>query len=359
MNHFFSKHNRALRRARRRGKHHARQGVPDLNWSGGPVPYLESLHAEYSQKIVDLHLEFSRISGQSVSSNEEDQANKKTQEFELEVLGRDLSAYEEALAKLNIEKSGNENENPGGKVARLREVPILVYSLALVCLAAGEYLVTYPAVQIVLNDKDWRLYVVTASFAGLSIIVSHILGISLKGQINRHRPQPQGLVWGLALLMTGITGVIIFLSALRAGQVQGSAVTFGLSDAIFGFLLFFVIQMTFIFSAIALSYFNHSEVDTAIASARRKKKKIESRIKKITKSFLTPGVGILTPEKKTIQVDAIKKGMSKVEAEYRQVCAEYRGANIIAQSESFSNPGNGLTEPSLQLPFAKVSEVSE
>jgi hypothetical protein len=42
--------------------------------------------------------------------------------------------------------------------------------------------------------------------------------------------------------------------------------------------------------------------------------------------------------------------MWQFEAEYRELCAEYRGANLLAQAEAMAATGHGLIERPLQLP---------
>jgi hypothetical protein len=76
---------RAKRKARRRGRSHGRQGLPSKEWTGGPVPYLETLHANYSQQIAVLDQNLRIIEGQSITSGEEDIANKKSQEYQIAI----------------------------------------------------------------------------------------------------------------------------------------------------------------------------------------------------------------------------------------------------------------------------------
>ena len=41
--------------------------------------------------------------------------------------------------------------------------------------------------------------------------------------------------------------------------------------------------------------------------------------------------------------------MWQLEAEYREICADYRGANLLAQSEAMASEGHGLIEQILDL----------
>jgi hypothetical protein len=141
------------------------------------------------------------------------------------------------------------------------------------------------------------------------------------------------------------------LSALRSQNVSSVPVRFGLgSDQIFGTVLFFFIQITFILCAIALSYYNHSEIESDISSTKKKIKTLTNKIRSLSRSRLIPGRGNLTPEKRVVQVKAIYTHKKVFETEYRQLCAIYRGANLLAQKVAFNNPGPGLTEPPLDDP---------
>jgi uncharacterized membrane protein YidH (DUF202 family) len=200
-------------------------------------------------------------------------------------------------------------------------------------LAIGEYLVTLPAVAKILNDEGLKGWLITASFSFLSIICAHIIGLTLKMQADRVNPQPRWQIWGMAILALFVTIVILLLSAIRSDSVQSVPFSFGLSMTAFGTLLFFVVQMSFVLSAMALSYFNHAEVEV-----------------QLDKSKMIPGRTEMTPEKRRIQREALQSAMWQFEAEYRELCAEYRGANLLAQAEAMAATGHGLIERPLQLP---------
>lgn len=352
----FHAYARAKRRARRRGRSHGRQGLPSLDWSGGPVPYLESLHANYGQQIEVLEQKLRVVEGQSITSGEEDVADKQSQEYQIAQLEQERSHYETRLSQLMMEKTGDSKENPTGKAARHRHVPFPLYIAALIALAIGEYFVTLPAVEILLNDEGWKAWVITGSFSVLSILAAHLIGLTFKIEIDRDKPQPGAQKWGAGIIFFGITSVVLFLSAVRSKSVSSVPVRFGLSDKAFGTLLFFLVQMTFIICAIALSYYNHSEVESEITSTRRRIKRLTNKIRSVTKARLIPSRGNLTPEKKEVQVKAIVTHMRLLEAEYRELCSIYRGSNLLAQKINFTNPGPGLTETPLEIPSARIEE---
>ena len=125
----------------------------------------------------------------------------------------------------------------------------------------------------------------------------------------------------------------------------------------FGTLLFFVVQMSFVLSAMALSYFNHAEVEVQLDRARRRVKRATKKIKRISKAKMIPGRSEMTPEKLLIQREALCSAMWQLEAEYREICAEYRGANLLAQAEAMAAEGHGLIEKNLEIDCKSGSEV--
>ena len=356
----FSVYARAKRLARRRGRSHGRQGLPGLDWNGGPVPYLELLNASYSQEVQVLEQKLLIVRGQSITSEEEDFANKKSEEYQISQAEQERSIYETQLERLLHEKTGETNENPTAKAARNRHIPIWLYVIALLALAVGEFFVTLPAVETLLNDEGWKAWIITGSFSALSILAAHIIGLTFKIDIDRDTPQPGSQKIGALIIAFGLTLVVLFLSAVRSKGVNSIPVKFWMSDKVFGTLLFFVIQMTFILCAIALSYYNHSEIESEISRTKRKIKKLTKKIRNLTKSRLIPGRGNLTPEKREVQVKAILAHMRLLDNEYRELCSIYRGANLLAQKVSFTAPGPGLTERPLAIPAERVeAEINE
>lgn len=355
-----SSHARAIRRARKKGKYHGKANHPHEAWGDTPVPYLEKLHAQFSAKIHELQNEWRIYQGQSVTLTEEDRANKAAQLYEINQLEAERSTYEALIIKLMEEKHGLPNENPVGKAARTRVVSLFLYWCAISMLAIGEFLVTLPAVSKILNDEGLKGWLITASFSFLSIICAHIIGLTLKMQADRVNPQPRWQIWGITVLALFVFIVILLLAAIRSDSVQSVPFSFGLSMTAFGTLLFFVVQMSFVLSAMALSYFNHAEVEVQLDRAKRRVKKITNKIKRLSKAKLIPGRTEMTREKKAIQREALKSAMWQFEAEYRELCAEYRGANLLAQAEAMAAVGHGLIEKPLHIPdFGEEAEIKE
>ena len=353
----FHSYPRAKRKARGRGRAHGRQGLPSREWSGGPVPYLETLHSNYGQQIEQLDLKLRVVEGQSITSKEEDVADKQSQEYQILQSEQERSMYEQQLNQLMQEKTGEANENPTGKAARHRHIPIWVYVGALFALTVGEFFVTLPAVELLLNDEAWKAYIITASLAILSIIAAHLIGLTFKIAIDRDRPQPGGQRWFAAIVGVFLVLVVLMLSSLRSSNISSVPVKLGLpDDRAFGTILFFLIQMTFIMCAVALSYYNHSENESDIARTKRKIRQLTRKVRSLMKANLIPNEGNLTPEKRIVQMKSILTDMRILEGEYRELCSIYRGANMLAQKVAFSEPGSGLTEKPLSIPTHRFAE---
>jgi hypothetical protein len=152
-------------------------------------------------------------------------------------------------------------------------------------------------------------------------------------------------------LSIGLLIVVLQLSALRSDRVEGVPYSFGLSVGTFGTLLFFFVQLTFISCAAALAYYNHSEVEGALRTLKREIKKLERDLNQRVRQLAAPARGNLTPEKRSVQIKALIAAMNVIETEYRQIAAEYRGANLLSQKNAMASTGVGLDEPPLRVPM--------
>jgi hypothetical protein len=355
MRNIWSSHGRALRKARKKGKLHGKSNHPHELWGDRPVPFLEKMHAQFSKKIYELKNQLHVYHGQSVTLTEEDVVGVAEAKNEIASLISESSTVKVLIEKLELEKHGLPNENPVSKAARIRVVSLPLYWAALAMLSVGEFLVTLPAVEKILNDASVKGILITASFSFLSIICAHLIGMTLKMQTDRNNPQPRWQIWGIVILAIFVSIVVLLLSAIRSDSVRSAPFTFGLSMTAFGTLLFFVVQMSFVLAALSLSYFNHSEIEVQLDQAKRREKKIKRKLKRLNKKIMTPGRSKMTPEKMQIQESALKSAMWQIEAEYREICAEYRGANLLAQSEAMASEGHGLIEKNLDIDFKDIA----
>lgn len=348
--------------ARRKGKAHGRQGLPSPNWGARPVPFLEGLHAKYQREIENLEQRLRVIEGQSLSTRDGDVANRVAVRTEIRDLESQIKGLQATYEELLREKHGREVENPVGRAARSRHISLPLYLGALFALAVGEFLVTVPAVKLVLGDSGWQAYILTLSFAALSIAFAHILGMTMKLQVDRKDPQPTWQLRSMAFLTFGLCLVVLQLSALRSGNVDSIPFSFGLGTAVFGTALFFFVQTSFIACAVALAYYNHSDIESRLHSTKKELKRARKTLAAKTRTLAAPPAGHITPEKILVQLRALLSSMNVIETQYRQIAAEYRGANLLAQKDAMASEKVGLDEPALVIPrerFEKAMTVSE
>lgn len=353
----FSSHRRAIWIAKRRGRTHGKQGMPHAQWGERPVPYLEVLHSRYSRKIELLDQKLRIIEGQSLSTRDSDLANRVALRNEIAQLEVQAKQLHKDLQDLQSEKHGSEVENPGGRAARRRHVPVWLYVITLIALAAGEYLVTVPAVELVINDEGIKAYAITASFAALSITFAHILGMTMKLHVDRQDPQPVWQLRGMGLLALALIIVVFQLSDLRSQSIESIPFSFGLPEALFGTILFFFVQISFIACAAVLAYYNHSELEDRLRAVRRDLKKTNKSLASKTRQLALPPAGHMTPEKVIVRIKSLLTAMKIVESEYRHIAAEYRGANLLAQKDALRSVGVGLDEPALLIPEERFAAV--
>ncbi len=340
---------RARRRAKRRGRSDGRQSLPPPTWKGGPVPYLITLHSQYTNKSNALKLKVQRVQAQGVIATDDDIARQAALKYKLDSSNKERSLYEEYLTKLTEESIGKADDNPLNRASRDRHIPGFIYILALISLVVGEYFVTLPATKIILNDDDWKAWIITGSFSALSILAAHLVGLSLKINMDRDKPQPVGQKWGAIAIFIFLSIVVLLLSAVRSRTVSSVPVKFGLSDKVFGTLLFFTIQISFILCAIALSYFFHSEIESQLRATRRKIKRLTNKIQRITRALNTPGEGLIDPEKFKILAAALDYDLQVLDSEYHELCSHYVQANIRSQKTKPEQVGPGLICPPLNL----------
>jgi len=333
---------REERRAKRAGIRDGRAGIPTSEWTGGPVPYLKELHARYALLLQNLHLSATSMVGQAVHVDHKFEA--KTQELvtDLKRLEAEAENLVDSLEDAIRERNGLAKEAPEGKIARRRGIPTALYLICLIALVIGEYFVTVPAVCKVLGEESLVAYLVAASVSALSVILAHLFGISLKERLDRDTPQPTAILWGFGALGISFAVTLLFLSAIRASNVT-SEVTLGLTEAQFGTVLFFVLQLTFIGAATGLAFYNHSELDSRIKSLTRKLKRVNRKIGKIRKAMAISPSNRMNPQKAEVQRTALIQEYDGVHARYNVLAAIYSRFNILNQRNKVDTTSGGLT----------------
>jgi len=332
------------RKAKKVGVRDGRAGIPTADWQGGPVPFLGELQARYSILLQGLHRAATNMVGRSVHIDHKFIA--LTQELTTDLIrleGEAQSLVDQAESAIE-ERDGLKIEAPEGKIARRRGIPTYIYIICLFSLIIGEFLVTVKAAAKVMNLEigDWRTWLVTGSIALLSVILAHLFGISLKERLDRATPQPPAILWGFGILGILFTITLLFLSAMRASEVQ-SNVTLGLSNAAFGTILFFVLQLTFIGAGTGLSFYNHSELDARIKTLLRKLKRVNRQITRVRKKMASSPASRMNRQKVEVQRKALLQEYESIHARYSLVASVYVRFNVLNQRNKVDTLANGLT----------------
>lgn len=353
---------REVRRAKSQGKADGRVGFPPVDWENGPAPFLNQLHNIYLGKIHDLKLNATSLVGQS----EEVFHNAKVKSVDAGKLRVQLEKEREALENeymIACERlAGIEADAIGSRSPRHREIPTWLYVLTLIGLVIGEFLVTVPAVQEALGDSSVlgvdSVPFVSISIAILSISCAHLIGLAMKGQVSRDRPQPRIIATGVMILGGALMVTVFMLSVLRSGKVDLSErMLFSNFQSAFGTILFFTLQMCFIGVAIGLAYFNHSEPQSLVHATKRKLDKLNKRISHVSAKETAVPKGLLTAAKREVQWSALENEYKSIIARYGFLANVYINANLLAQPNSRKSAGLGLVPE--ELPNDQLSLLEE
>jgi hypothetical protein len=231
-------------------------------------------------------------------------------------------------------------ENPVGRFARLRAIPDVVYFPVLLLLASGEVLITAPALITLFNDTEEVAYIIAAAVGLLTVVFSHILGISLKMKLDRHRPQ-EGWVIKLLIPLSAVVFIaVVILALMRAGQTLEELSDFNVLSSnwskklfLFGFFLF--LQLAFIGVAAMLAFLHHSQLEHDLRTVKRQLKALEKARKALvdeydslaSQSFLSQDIIKVAREELVARIEVI-------ESNYAAAAAIYCDSNIHARRDA-------------------------
>jgi hypothetical protein len=235
---------------------------------------------------------------------------------------------------------GYVEENPVGRFARLRAIPDVVYFPVLLLLATGEVLITAPALINLFNDLEWVAYIIAGSVGLLTVVFAHILGISLKMKLDRHRPQEGWVIKLLIPLSTVVFIAVVILAVLRAGQTldelaEFNVVTSDLGKRLFLFGFFLILQLAFIGVAAMLAFLHHSQLEHDLRTVKRQLKSLEKTRKTLvdeydsiaSQSFLSEDIIRVAREELVARIEVI-------ESNYAAAAAIYCDSNIHARRDA-------------------------
>jgi hypothetical protein len=347
-----------VKEARKQGRRDGKNQVPRQEWGVNSVPYLGQLHKKFASfgRELDLEVEQNKLSREAAKV---DAIRSEIQQKGIsDALAQNLMRAESELAKAQAQLEGGVDEVPMAKFARMRLITNSAYVPFLILLFIGEFTITAPAFRVLLGESRGTSLLVTLTVSGLSVGAAHILGIYLKSLFDRSRPK-SGIY--NAIFITGavlLTGTIVYLSYIRAAN---SALYAGMITEIpqawrleFLWSFYTILQLTFIAFGTAISFMHYSEIETALRRAKIKvwflRRLQNNRDKKKTASGSSvEGTQVDTSKMLDQELEVLESKKILLRAQYEEVCAVYRDANIHARRDEID--GAHIALRPLELDF--------
>jgi hypothetical protein len=347
-----------VKEARKQGRRDGKNQVPRQEWGANSVPYLGQLHKKFASfgRELDLSVEQNKLNREIAKV---DAIRSEIQQKGIsDALAQNLMRAESELAKAQAQLEGGVDEVPMAKFARMRLITNSAYVPFLILLFIGEFTITAPAFRVLLGESRGTSLLVTLTVSGLSVGAAHILGIYLKSLFDRSRPK-SGIY--NAIFITGavlLTGTIVYLSYIRAAN---SALYAGMITEIpqawrleFLWSFYTILQLTFIAFGTAISFMHYSEIETALRRAKIKvwflRRVQNNRDKKKTASGSSvEGTQVDTSKMLDQELEVLESKKILLRAQYEEVCAVYRDANIHARRDEID--GAHIALRPLELDF--------
>ncbi len=326
--------------ASERGRRDGKSEKPTTDWGANSVPFLIELYKRAMERAKILQSDTRINLGNAIR-------NAVSRDDRLLFLKSQIS-FQNAKAEGTIRRAntiqaqidGYVEENPVGRFARLRAIPDVVYFPVLFLLASGEVLITAPALIDLFNDLEWVAYIIAGAVGLLTVVFAHILGISLKMKLDRHRPQEGWVIKLLIPLSTVVVTAVFILALLRAGQTLDKLANFNLvkSDLgkrLFLFGFFLILQLAFIGVAAMLAFLHHSQLEHDLRKVKRELKALEKARKALvdeydsiaSQSFLSEDIIRVAREELVARIEVI-------ESNYAAAAAIYCDSNIHARRDA-------------------------
>jgi hypothetical protein len=326
--------------ASERGRRDGKSEKPTTQWGANSVPFLIELYKRAMEraKILqsDTRINLGNAIRQAVSRDDRLIFLKSQIDFQ-------NSKAEGSIQRANLIQAqidGYVEENPIGRFARLRAIPDVVYFPVLLLLASGEVLITAPALIELFNDLEEVAYIIAGAVGLLTVVFAHILGISLKMKLDRHRPQEGWVIKLLIPLSTVVFTAVVILAILRAGQTLDqianfNVVTSKLGQKIFLFGFFLILQLAFIGIAAMLAFLHHSQLEHDLRAVKKELKALEEARKSLvdeydslaSQSFLSEDIIKVAREELVASIEVI-------ESNYAAAAAIYCDSNIHARRDA-------------------------
>ena len=347
-----------VKEARKQGRRDGKNQVPRAQSGANSVPFLGQLHKKFTAfaRELDLALEEKKLEreAQKVNALKGDIQQKGA----TDALSRNLARAEADLAKAQAHLDGGVEEVPMAKFARMRMVSNAIYIPVLIMLFIGEYIITAPAFRVLLGEKRGQSVIAAVAVSLLSVVAAHIFGVYIKSLFDRSRPK-SGIFSAVFMAVAAVlTATIVYLSYIRgSSSVLSSGMLTEIPDnwkLEFLWGLYIVIQMTFVCVGTALSFMHYSEVESTLRRAKiyvwflRRLK--ERREKKRAKSGSSVEESLIDVSKMLDQeLEVLESKKILLRAQYEEVCAIYRDANIHSRRDEMD--GAHISLRPLELDF--------
>lgn len=341
--------------ASERGRRDGKSEKPTTEWGANSVPFLIELYKRAMERAKvlqsDTRINLGNSIRQAVSRDERLLFLKSQISFQNAKAEGSIQRANSIQAQID----GYVEENPVGRFARLRAIPDVVYFPVLVLLASGEVLITAPALIELFNDLEWVAYIIAGAVGLLTVVFAHILGISLKMKLDRHRPQEGWVIKLLIPLSTVVFTAVIILAILRAGQTLDqianfNVVTSKLGQKIFLFGFFLILQLAFIGIAAMLAFLHHSQLEHDLRAVKRELKALEKAKKSLvdeyaslaSQSFLSEDIIRVAREELVARIEVI-------ESNYAAAAAIYCDSNIHARRDAIDAAHVSMIPPNFDF----------
>lgn len=346
-----------LKEARQRGKRDGKNEVPRQDWGAGSVPYLGQLNKQFIALASSMILRFEELQEHRESLKITSAQTDIQEDVKLKMVQEDLEQAKSEMDKAQRVVDGTDDEAPLGRFARIRLINNNLYGFFLVVLGSGEFLITAPALRLLLGDRKVESNLVAFSVSVLSMAAAHVIGVSLKTKLDRSRPQTKIVTIILAVVVGFLVATVLYLSYIRAAK--GFAVSNNLTEIPeslrleFLWGLYAILQFTFIAVGSYLSFLHHSETQSALGRAKRiylARKYFASRMeKKRRKQGASVEEANLAMDKLVDQEKVVLESkLNLLSAQYREVCAVYRDSNIHNRRDELDGAHPALKEEPLQ-----------
>lgn len=326
--------------ASERGRRDGKSEKPTTDWGANSVPFLIELYKRAMEKAKilqsDTRISLGNAIRQAVSRD--DRLIFLNSQINFHNLKADGIIKRANAIQAQID--GYLEENPVGRFARLRAIPDVVYFPVLLLLASGEVLITAPALIELFNDNEIVAYIIAASVGLLTVVFAHILGISLKMKLDRHRPQESWVIKLLIPLSGVVVSAVIILAILRSGQTLDKIADFNVVTSDFGkrlflFGFFLILQLSFIGVAAKLAFLHHSQLEHDLRSVKRELRAIEKERNTLVDEYETlASQSFLSEDIIKVAREELVAKIGVIESNYAAAAAIYCDSNIHARRDA-------------------------